>query len=63
MKNLQERYSYYKALDDNGTYANPYTFDEEMTDLLNKSGLKCNSEEWLEWEDKILDLGREFLEY
>jgi hypothetical protein len=63
MKNLKERYSYYKDLDDKGIYVNPYSFDDEMMDLLNKSGLKYGSTEWLDWESKISDLGMEFFEY
>ena len=61
-KELQERYDYYKEESERGYvgYHNPYEYDDEMTMLLNLSCIEYNSEEYMEWETKIHNIGMEF---
>lgn len=59
-KELTEKYNKYFLDSLDGIYNNPYDYDKDMTETLNLSCVEYGSNEYIEWEDRIHELGMAF---
>ncbi len=59
---LEDALQYYKKEADKGHYHNPYTVDEELTEILDEISTTLSEWEYIEYEDKIHEVGLLFWE-